>query len=211
MQFSATTVRQLPHLLESIRLFNGKMPFIQGHLQRIAASRKALWGLDSMDPLPAINSVITHYYRGWYKVRVLYSDIVHLVEVIPYSIRPVNSLQLLEAVSLHYDHKYADRSVLERLFAQRGVADDVLLFRNGMLMDTSYANIALFDGTNWFTPERPLLQGVQRARLIAEGQLIPRSIGLQDLRDFQRIRLVNAMMTWEESPVLPVSNIFAPR
>ena len=39
--------------------------------------------------------------------------------------------------------------------------DEILITRNGLLTDTSIANIALFNGKEWHTPKHPLLKGVQ--------------------------------------------------
>ena len=41
-----------------------------------------------------------------------------------------------------YRYKSADRSLLDRLFALRGAADDVLIVRRGLITDTSIANVA---------------------------------------------------------------------
>jgi hypothetical protein len=43
-----------------------------------------------------------------------------------------------------------------RSSGQRGNADEIIIVRNGLLSDTSYSNIALFDGTMWVTPKTHL-------------------------------------------------------
>ena len=73
-----------------------------------------------------------------------YTSAVEKVEYFPYSIREVKSLQLVNDDTAEYSFKYADRSVLDRNFALRGNADDVVIVRSGMLTDTSIANIALY-------------------------------------------------------------------
>ena len=78
-------------------------------------------------------------------------------------------------------------------FASRGDCDDVLLLKNGYLTDTSFANIALFDGVNWYTPRIPLIYGVNRTQLIEHGILIEKDITSCDLVNFIRVSLFNAM------------------
>ena len=107
--------------------------------------------------------------KGRTRCRVEYTSAVEKVEYFPYSIREVKSLQLVNDDTAEYSFKYADRSVLDRNFALRGNADDVVIVRSGMLTDTSIANIALYKEGKWFTPKYPLLKGTRRARLLTEG------------------------------------------
>ncbi|WP_309546477.1 aminotransferase class IV [Hoylesella marshii] len=86
----------------------------------------------------------------------------------------------------------------------KGVCDDVLIVRNGLLTDTSYTNIALYDGYQWFTPATPLLEGTMRASLLDSGMLIEKDILLSDLPHYQYIALFNAMIDMGEL-VLPIS------
>jgi 4-amino-4-deoxychorismate lyase len=86
-----------------------------------------------------------------------------------------------------------DRTVFNDAFAKRGECVDVLIVKNGFLTDTSYCNIALFDGEDWVTPLTPLIQGVTRAQLLEEGKLIVKDIKLEELMNFQKIALFNAL------------------
>jgi 4-amino-4-deoxychorismate lyase len=121
----------------------------------------------------------------------------------------VKSLQIVHIRELDYAHKYANRQALQTLFSERSCGDDVLLLRDGLLTDTSYANVALFDGQQWYTPARPLLRGTARARYLKEGILREADIRLEELRHFQKLKLINAMMNWEEGPVVDTEKIMA--
>jgi 4-amino-4-deoxychorismate lyase len=139
---------------------------------------------------------------------VWYRKQIEAIELVPYSIRPVRALQMVHINDTFlYDHKYADREKLQALFAARTFGDDILLVRNGLLTDTSYANVALFDGSNWYTPLQPLLAGTARARLLHEEYLKEADIHLDDLSAFQQIRLINAMMDWEKAPVISMDQL----
>ena len=78
--------------------------------------------------------------------------------------------------------------------------------KQGLLTDTSIANIALSDGTHWYTPAHPLLKGTKRAALLEEGILQEKDIRPEDLPSFSTVRLFNAMIDWGELE-LPVRNI----
>lgn len=141
------------------------------------------------------------------KARVLYNaDGILKTEFQPYRMRLLKSLQLVDGNEADYRYKSADRSLFERLLALKGVCDDVLIVRNGLLTDTSYTNIALYDGCQWFTPATPLLEGTMRASLLDSGMLIEKDILLSDLPHHQYIALFNAMIDMGEL-VLPISCI----
>ncbi len=59
------------------------------------------------------------------------------------------------------------------------------------LTDTSYTNIALYDGEQWFTPSTPLLRGTMRQRLLDCGLLQEREIMVSDIPNYQYISLFN--------------------
>ena len=124
----------------------------------------------------------------------------------PYTVRHVHSLALMQADTIDYTYKSAGREPLNCLFALRGACDDILIVKQGLLTDTSIANIALSDGTHWYTPAHPLLKGTKRAALLEEGILQEKDIRPEDLPSFSTVRLFNAMIDWGELE-LPVRNI----
>jgi 4-amino-4-deoxychorismate lyase len=148
--------------------------------------------------------------HGEFKLRLTYGATLIRWEAVPYTIRPVRSLAALEADDLRYAYKYADRTALHSLFGQRGEQDDILIVQRGYLTDTSYANLALYDGRQWYTPAWPLLRGVRRDYLLEKGVIKPALIRLRDLQYFSQLRLINAMMDWEDGPSIPTSAIRLP-
>ena len=74
--------------------------------------------------------------------------------------------------------------------------DDILIVRRGLLTDTSIANIALFDGKDWFTPKLPLLRGTCRTALIDNGIIKEKDIRPEELSSYSFVRLFNAMIKW---------------
>ncbi len=115
----------------------------------------------------------------------------------PYEKRKVERLKLLHADTLEYAHKYANRESLELLFSQREHCDDILIVKNGLLCDTSIANIALFDGKKWVTPKIPLLEGTTRQRLLESGFLTVKDIAVEDLKMYSQMALTNAMIDFD--------------
>lgn len=196
-----------PLLLETIRLENGTMPYLSFHQTRVSASQAVHYG-DAPGIDLAREIFISEIYRkGIYKLRILYRELIEQVEIEAYTIRPVSALQLCEIQQLDYAHKYADRQALQAHFMERTYGDDVLLIRDGLLTDTSYANVALYDGNRWLTPASPLLAGTARARYLEAGLLHPADISYQELGRFEKIKLINAMMSWEEGPTVSTEQL----
>lgn len=193
--------------LETIRLQDGKFHFLSYHQQRMDRTRSHFYKEVSPLILSDYLSVSAKYSHGLYKVRVIYSDTILEVTYQAYTPRPVSTLRVVNADHVEYAFKYLDRSAINALYEQKGESDDILMIKDGLLMDTSYANIILSDGQYWYTPAQPLMMGTCRARLLERGEIIPADIYLDHLHEFKELRLINAMMNAEESPRVSVKNI----
>jgi 4-amino-4-deoxychorismate lyase len=128
----------------------------------------------------------------------VYDEIVQSVEFTPYVRREIRSLKLVETTVDSCEYKLEERSAFKTAFDQRGDCDDVILVKNGLLSDTSYSNIALFDGQEWHTPRVPLLYGTNRAQLLADGKIVEKDIAVADLKKYSQIALFNAMVEFGE-------------
>lgn len=189
---------QSPLLLESIRLEGGQLPLLDYHQARVDRSRARL-GWRSPLSLAALLREQPLPQQGLYKLRITYGREPEQISWLPYVPRPMRRLRLLPADGLDYALKWADRRALEWCFAQRGDCDDVLLLRQGLLTDTTYANVALYDGQQWWSPEQPLLEGVRRDYLLASGRLQLAALRAADLPAFRCLRVFNAMIDLSEA------------
>ncbi len=193
--------------LESIRLEDGQFPFLAYHQNRFDRTRQQFCKKDKPIFLAETLKVPQEYSKGVYKVRVEYHcDIIEL-SYLPYQIRAVHSLKLVDGNHIDYPYKYADRLAIDTLFAERGNCDDILMVKNGLITDTSYANVILHDGQYWYTPANPIMSGTCRARLMEEGKVLPADIYVEHLKDFKEIRLINAMMNIDQGPRVPIANV----
>lgn len=119
------------------------------------------------------------------------------VEYFEYKKRDIKSFKLIFDDKIEYSKKYLDRSYLDELFSKKEVADEIMIFKNGLLTDTSIANIAIFDGDNWLTPKKPLLQGTTRNRLVQNKELFESDIDIIMLKKAKKIALMNAMIGFD--------------
>lgn len=153
--------------IETIRIDSGEARNLTYHEQRLNDTRNHFWpgshALQLADFLPPVPE------SGIHKLRIVYGqDGIEDVTCTPYLLRPVRSLALIQADDIGYTYKSTDRQVLDRLFAQRGSCDDILIVRRHLLTDTSIANIALFDGKHWHTPQSPPAERDQTCRTVRQ-------------------------------------------
>jgi para-aminobenzoate synthetase/4-amino-4-deoxychorismate lyase len=97
-------------------------------------------------------------------------------------------------------HKTTQRAVYEAALAQRGEAEDVLLWNErGEITETCSANIVVQFGDEYFTPplECGLLGGTFRAALLAHGKIRERVIPWQELMDAHALFRINSVRGWQ--------------
>ncbi|WP_456453009.1 aminotransferase class IV family protein [Hydrogenimonas sp.] len=181
-------------LIETIRIYNGAIWHLSLHQERLNRSQAALFG--DYEPIDLGRVIHPPTGSGTLKCRVLYGERLVDVTYKPYRPRTIRRLKALEA-ALDYAHKFSDREALNELFAARGDADDILIVRDGLVTDTSIANIAFRKGRTWYTPRTPLLKGTTRERLLRSGFLVPRDIPFDEVGTFDAFALMNAMIGFE--------------
>jgi len=193
-------------LVETIKVVDGKFANLFYHEQRMIRSLEMLCGVEEDIILDDFLNELTVPKEGVFKCRIVYDEQTKEVEFIPYKIRPVKSLKIVENDRINYDFKYADRKQIDKLFEQRDGCDDILIVKKEEVTDTSYANIIFKRGSEWVTPWSPLLKGTMRQKLIEQNKIIPEKILLEDIPSFQSFKLINAMLEFD-SPEIDVSNI----
>jgi len=192
-------------LFESIRVEEGQAHLLHYHQARIERSyrqlfqKKCSWKLESL----LLDLPIT----GLHKLRFLYNDRAFAFELVPYNLRKIETLKCVEINTYNYDLKLTDRSGIDQAFALREDCDDVLMTKNGLLTDTSYCNILLFDGTDWITPAEPLFKGVQREYLLDKKVIKVGKIHEKDLDNYESFMLVNAMLVFNYIKLKTVKQI----
>ena len=108
---------------------------------------------------------------------------------------------------IDYHIKTSNRNKLDELFAKRQGSDDILIVRNDLLTDSWAANILLYDGIQWVTPQEPLLKGVQREHLLRLKLISERTIPIDSLVRYQKIKLVNAMIDFDRAPEIEIKHV----
>lgn len=181
--------------LETVKIVDAVVEAAELHNQRMWECAPHLRGFDiSKIEIPK------EFRRGTVKCSLRYSSDIEDIVFSPYTPRPIKRLKVVHCDNIDYSRKYADRSRLDALRNLRGDCDDVLIVKSGMLTDTTFSNICLFDGRNYVTPTTFLLNGCKRQELLCEGRIIEREIREEDLPKYLHAKLINAMLDPEGNP-----------
>lgn len=199
-------------LLETLRYENGRFHNLKYHRQRMNYARKMLFHLtDEIDLdktlLKAAKEQLPNENSGLFKCRVVYDSRILEIRFSTYVLPQIRSLRLVKSDDINYAFKYEDRGSLNRLFALRGDADDILIVKNGLVTDTSFCNVLFFNGRQWLTPEQPLLRGTRRAALLEKERVETAVIRADDLHNFTKVRLINAMIRFTDRLDIPIEKV----
>lgn len=192
---------------ETIQLLDGELKNLEFHQERFERTRGKALGLKRHPLLSEVIQVPRGLEQGVLKCRVIYEKEIVRIEYEPHQAQKVHSLKMVYSDSIEYGFKYVDRSELEILFHQRGYCDDILIVKSGNITDSFYANVVFWDGEVWITSDTPLLPGTMRASLITAGAVMEEHITPDDLKRFQKAKLINAMNNLRNGPEIPIESI----
>lgn len=190
--------------IETICLENEQAINLSYHNARLNETRKHFFG--TVPEIYIDHSINTLGKQKRTRCRITYAEQIIKIEYFDYNIRQIKKLKLTEADNLEYAYKYADRSVFDNLLKDRGESDDLIIVQNGMLTDTTFSNIALWDGNKWYTPAKPLLKGTKRQYLLDKGIITTKDIRADDITRYRNICLFNSMLHFGEI-IIPCEHI----
>jgi len=192
-------------LLETICFEEGNYPLLQWHQDRINyAFEECYQSANKPHNLAKILPKLKKNQK--FKVRFLYHESGFTLETHEYNHRLIETVQCVHDNEISYPHKFQDRKELQKLYDLRGDADEILIIKGGLVTDAFYYNAVFWDGQNWVTPKSHLLPGTRRQYLLDHGRIKAINIGINDLVNFEKLSLINALVDLEECVVFP-SNI----
>ena len=182
--------------IETIRMVDGVVINLPYHQQRVNRTLDVFGGSNTNLNLKKIlDSQMRQIPEGIVKVRIVYDRTgINNFSFAHYEQRAIRSFLLVTCDSIEYPYKSTDRSLLNILRELRAGADEIIIVKNGLLTDTSFSNIVLFDGSRWVTPQSPLLNGTMRQYLLDKGLIIEKNIPVVEIFNYQKLALINAML-----------------
>lgn len=193
-------------LFETICLKNGELQNAFYHNKRIETALRAVYISSKKYKIDEIIKIPNDMIEGIYKCRFMYSDEKYEYEFSPYQPKDVKFLELITHNNIEYKHKFSERKELDSL-RENTKYDDVLIVKRGLITDTTRANIVFNLENLWVTPDKPMLRGTQREKLLDGKIIVKMEIKESDLYRFKSFKLINAMCPFETQPELPITNI----
>ena len=178
-------------------------------------SRARLFAVDEPIRLVSLLNAPPDIGAGRYKCRLPYGRSIGPAEYSPYTPLPITNLVVVESPHFDYSYKWSDRSRFESLKSRgkkilsearsRGGGKswdrdidsgcfEIIIAIAGRITDTTYSNIAFYDGERWLTPSHPLLEGTKRRELLQSGLLSESEIMIDDIESFRSVTMINAML-----------------
>jgi 4-amino-4-deoxychorismate lyase len=188
--------------IETICFENGDFNNLPLHEERMNRTRNHFFGI--LEPLflkPFLEIPIQMAIHK-VKCRVTYAEKIENIEYELYNKRFIKSLKCVINETLEYSYKFANRNALTALHQMRQQCDEILIVRNGLITDTTFSNIVFQKEGIWYTPTTPLLPGIRRADYLNKRLIQTTTIRPDELHLYQEARLINAMISLEES--LPI-------
>jgi branched-subunit amino acid aminotransferase/4-amino-4-deoxychorismate lyase len=200
-------------LLETMRLEEGRVVRIDGHMDRMAraaAANEFAW--DAGRVAEALAAVQAARPTGRWRVRLQVArDGEPMVQCVAFpsptgrpwqvgfATRPVDEADPFLRI------KTTERRAYETARQSRPDLDDVLLWTPaGEVTESTIANVVVEIGDARFTPpsSAPLLSGVFRAELLAAGRIQERRLSKHDVASASRLWLVNSLREWVDAALV---------
>jgi 4-amino-4-deoxychorismate lyase len=195
-------------LVETIKIADGIPLNLEYHNERLKRTVKDLFGKTIDIDLEKYICVPSFAMKGIFRCRIEYDFDIRKTEYLPYYIKEINSLKIIEGDDIEYRYKYVDRSRINALAALCGANEDFLLIKNNLVTDTSCANIIFKNSDGeWYTPDSYLLQGTKRASILKNGIIKETRITVSDIKIYSEAKLINAMIDINDTIGIPVSRI----
>lgn len=193
--------------IETIKVKNKKFFNLPYHQKRFDKARRDFFRISQ--PSDALYNIQlpNNIDNGLYKCRVIYSDAIKKIEFIKYTAPIINSLKIVRCDDIDYSYKYTNRKKLNQLKEGRGECDDILIVKDVEVTDISFGNIVFYDGIHYVTPKNPLLKGTMRAKLLDNKQIIEKVISVNDIWSFQKVFIINALLSLDDNVCIAVENI----
>lgn len=194
---------------EVIKVEGGVFRNVEYHQQRINRTA-ARFGIPAFNLSDELQHASLPVDGSLMKCRIEYGEKIESLTCTPYTFKKISRVAAVVDNDVDYAYKFADRRHLEALRDKCG-CDEVIIIKNGQVTDSSFSNL-IFETAQHelFTPSACLLKGTKRQFLLDSGVITERAIRVQDIRDYERILFINAMMEPEDNIGIPAACCILP-
>jgi 4-amino-4-deoxychorismate lyase len=178
------------HFFETIRVKDGELLHMKYHQKRVNSTREFFGFKEELEFEESIFNLPT---KGEFRLRVDYAEVIISSTCREFTCREFRDFKIVES-DIEYAHKYANRDELDALMVDE---KEIIIAKDGLLRDTTIANIALHVDGVWMTPKNPLLRGTTRARLMRSGFLKSKNLTIRDLEKAENFAIMNALIDFK--------------
>ncbi len=196
--------RSIYRFIESIR-FDGDLHLLNWHQRRVNRTFAKFYA--NLEPHNLKELIKKPTSKELTKIRFTYGGVQYHYHAQPYTGKKITSLKIIVNNELEYAYKYENRDQLNEICKSLHSGEEVIIIKNGLVTDSSYSNLAFYNGLDWHTPDQPLLAGTRRAALIASGSIKPQRITKGDILNYQSVALINSMLDLGDL-VIPINRIY---
>ncbi len=195
------------HFIESIRLENGNVKLLDYHQDRMDRTTFHHFACQNQVEISKIIEKMELPTIGVYKIRILYSRNEQNIEMSPYQQKTYSDFEIIELPDhFNYAYKFADRTLFETLSMHLNPQTIAIFSQKSMLTDALYANLVFQKNGILYTPNTPLLNGVQRQFLLENNKITEIKISTHDIFSFEKVGLINAMIPLENVEFVEIKN-----
>lgn len=180
----------MSRVFETIKVFNRKPQNLFYHWERIKWTFKEYYKATPFFNLKQFVENL-NYPDGVLRLKIIYDDAKLDYQITQYKRKRIDYFYLVEVNDLNYKFKYEDRSILEK-FCRSDYGEPIFI-KDKFITDTTFSNLAFFDGYKWWTPNTYLLKGTKRSSLIDNKLILVEEISVSDLKYFKKISIINSM------------------
>ena len=192
-------------LFETIAIIDGEPQNLAYHQQRFESAMNQYFHTQSQQQLADVICVPNEFRQGSVRCRIDYNASEFQQQFFPYTPRKISTFQCVYTKDLDYRFKYSDRKRLDSLKTLQ--ADEVIIINNGKVSDCTIGNLLFLKQGKWFCSQDYLLKGTQLTALLESGQVELVEILPEDLLQYERIMLINALNPFDLMRSLPISAI----
>ena len=190
---------------EAIKLKDGVFHNLSYHQQRVDRTQIHFGG-GKINLADCLSTPPEEVRNGLFKCRIEYGVEVEKIEFIPYVFRPVGGVTAVANNGIDYRFKSTDRRSLNEMLKASGCSD-IIIIKYGFVTDAFASNLVFESKEGLFTPESCLLNGTKRQSLLESKRISARPITIADIKSYDRLYFVNAMIDLEDNISIAIGDI----
>ena len=191
-------------VFETIAIIDGIPQNLAFHQARMDNTIEKLFQKMSVFNLEEIIQVPTEYQNGLIKCRIDYNQQDFNIIFSAYQRREIRNYQCVYLDNLDYTFKYTSRTIFEDI---KMTKDEEVIIQDKKVTDCRIGNLIFLKDGIWYGPKNYLLKGTQLSRLLSENQVQLKEIYTDEIHQYEKVMMINAMNPFDESRAISTPHI----